>query len=67
MIISKTISNIAVLATPLALIGLGAGFEGRKALKLLAPTGVATVLKLVVWPALFLPLAVHFGFTGENW
>ena len=65
VIISKTISNIAVLATPLALIGLGAGFEGRKALKLLAPTGVATVLKLVVWPALFLPLAVHFGFTGE--
>ena len=66
VIISKTISNIAVLATPLALIGLGAGFEGRKALKLLAPTGVATVLKLVVWPALFLPLAVYFGFTGEK-
>ena len=62
----KTISNIAVLATPLALIGLGAGFEGKKALKLLAPTGVATVLKLVVWPALFLPLAVYFGFTGEK-
>ena len=34
VIISKTISNIAVLATPLALIGLGAGFEGKKALKL---------------------------------
>lgn len=67
VIISKTVSNIAVLATPLALIGLGAGFEGKKALKLLAPTGVATVLKLVIWPALFLPLAVYFGFTGENW
>ena len=66
VIISKTISNVAVLATPLALIGLGAGFEGKKALKLLAPTGVATVLKLVVWPALFLPLAIHFGFTGEK-
>ena len=66
VIISKTISNIAVLATPLALIGLGAGFEGKKALKLLAPTGVATVLKLVIWPALFLPLAVYFGFTGEK-
>ena len=66
VIISKTISNVAVLATPLALIGLGAGFEGKKALKLLAPTGVATVLKLVIWPALFLPLAVYFGFTGEK-
>lgn len=30
VIISKTVSNIAVLATPLALIGLGAGFEGKK-------------------------------------
>lgn len=24
------------------------------------------MLKLVVWPALFLPLAIHFGFTGEK-
>ena len=27
---------------------------------------MATVLKLVIWPALFLPLAVYFGFTGEK-
>ena len=31
-IIDKTLHNFSVLATPLALIGLGAGFEGRKAL-----------------------------------
>ncbi len=24
------------------------------------------MLKLVVWPALFLPLAVHYGLTGEK-
>lgn len=28
--LGKTLSNISVLATPLALIGLGAGFEGKK-------------------------------------
>ncbi len=65
-IISKTIGNISVLATPLALLGLGAGFEGRKALKQLAPTAAASVLKLAVLPALFLPLAVHMGFTQEK-
>lgn len=66
VIITKTISNISVLATPLALIGLGAGFEGRKALKEIVPTSIATLLKLVVLPAVFLPLAVAMGFTGEK-
>lgn len=66
VIITKTISNISVLATPLALIGLGAGFEGRKALKEIVPTSVATLLKLVILPAVFLPLAVMMGFTGEK-
>lgn len=66
VIISKTINNLSVLATPLALLGLGAGFEGKKALKQLRPTAVATLLKLVVLPALFLPLAVFMGFTEEK-
>ncbi len=65
-IVNKTIDNVSSLATPLALIGLGAGFEGRKALKQLKPTVVCTVLKLVVQPLLFLPLAVHLGFTDEK-
>ena len=65
-IVTKTIGNISVLATPLALLGLGAGFEGRKALKQLAPTTAASFLKLIVLPALFLPLAVILGFTQEK-
>lgn len=66
MMVNKTINNISVLATPLALIGLGAGFEGRKALKQLKPTAVVTALKLVILPAIFLPLAIHMGFTHEK-
>lgn len=66
VIITKTINNVSVLATPLALIGLGAGFEGRKALKQLAPTMVAAFLKLVALPCIFLPLAIFMGFTGEK-
>lgn len=63
---TKTINNIAVLASPLALLGLGAGFEGRKALKQVKPTCVASFIKLILWPCLFLPLAVYLGFTNEK-
>lgn len=66
VMISKTINNIASLASPLALIGLGAGFEGRKALKQIKPTAVASLIKLVILPALFLPLAIKLGFTTEK-
>ena len=62
MIIQKTISSMASLATPLALIGLGAGFEGRKALALIKPTIICSLIKLVIQPACFLPLAVQLGF-----
>ena len=65
-IITKTVNSVSSLATPLALIGLGAGFEGRKALKQMKPTVVCTILKLVVQPLLFLPLAVHLGFGDEK-
>ena len=65
-IVTKTIGSVSSLATPLALIGLGAGFEGRKALKQIKPTVVCSLLKLVVQPLLFLPLAVYLGFTGEK-
>lgn len=66
VIIDKTINNIAVLATPLALLGLGAGFEGKKAIKQIPPTAAATLLKLVVLPAIFLPIAIHLGFANEE-
>ena len=65
-IISKTVNNIAVLATPLALIGLGAGFEGKKALAEIKPTLVCSFMKLMLWPALFLPAAAFLGFRDEK-
>ena len=64
--LNKTLSNIAGLTSPLALLAIGAGFKGKKALGYLKPTAVATLVKLVVLPALFLPVAVHLGFTDEK-
>ncbi len=65
-ILSKTLNNIAVLASPLALLGLGAGFEGRKALAEIKPTVICSFIKLLLWPALFLPLAAQLGFRDEK-
>ncbi len=66
VIATKTLSNLAVLATPLALIGLGAGFEGKAAKDLIKPTLLAAFIRLVLQCAIFLPIAVHMGFAGEK-
>lgn len=65
-LVNKTISNVAQMATPLALITIGAGFEGRKALAKIAPTMVASTIKLVLQPLVFLPVAAWMGFSGEK-
>lgn len=65
-LVNKTISNVAQMATPLALITIGAGFEGRKALAKIAPTMAASTIKLVFQPLVFLPVAAWMGFSGEK-
>ena len=66
LVINKTLHNFSVLATPLALIGLGAGFEGKKALAKMKPTIAGTLIKLFAMPAVFLPLAATMGFRNEK-
>lgn len=53
VIVDKTVNSVAQMATPLALITIGAGFEGRKALAKIRPTIAASMIKLVVQPAHF--------------
>lgn len=66
VIVDKTVNNVAQMATPLALITIGAGFEGRKALAKMKPTIAASMIKLVIQPLIFLPVAAWVGFTGEK-
>ena len=61
-ILQKTVKNMAVLATPLGLMAMGASFEGKKALGKLKQTLIASALKLVVLAAIFLPIAVRLGY-----
>lgn len=65
-IINKTVGSVAQMATPLALITIGAGFEGRKALAKIKPTVAASLIKLVIQPLIFVPVAAWLGFSGEK-
>lgn len=65
-ILTKTAGNFSCLASPLALIGLGAGFEGKKALAKIKPTLLASIIRLMIQPAIFLPFAAYMGFRDEK-
>lgn len=66
MVVDKTVNSVAQMATPLALITIGAGFEGRGALAKMRPTIAASFIKLVLQPLVLLPVAAQMGFTGEK-
>ena len=65
-IANKTINNFAVMASPLALISIGASFEGRKALAKIKSTVIASSIKLVIIAIIFLPIAVYLGFRDQK-
>jgi predicted permease len=64
--ITKTINNLGITASPLALLAIGASFEGRKALAKIKPTVLASMFKLVILEAIFLPMAISLGFTDQK-
>lgn len=66
VILDKTINNIAILATPLALLSIGVGFEARNVLKKVKPTVIAVVIKLIVLVGIFLPIAITLGFRDQK-
>ncbi len=58
----KTVDSVASLATPLALLTVGASFNMGHARKKFRPALVASVIKLLILPAIFFPFAIAFGF-----
>lgn len=64
--INKGISYVANTASPLALLSIGASFEGRRAIKKIRPTIIASFIKLFALCAIVLPLAVFFGFRNQE-
>lgn len=64
--LQKSIHNLAGTATPLALLSIGATFEGRRAIKKIKPTVIAAFIKLFLLAGLFLPIAIFFGFRNQE-
>lgn len=65
-IVTKTVHNLGVLATPLGLMAMGGSFEGKKALALLRPTIGCSFVKLIGIAALAFPLAAAAGFRNQE-
>jgi predicted permease len=66
VILSKSVSYLGNMATPLSLIALGASFQWHDAKGKLPITVGITFVKLVLFCAVFLPLAIHLGFRSEK-
>lgn len=65
-IISTALEYVARIATPLALICIGGDFDFGNALKSVKKSSVSAILKLIVLPLVFIPLAVLLGFETEK-
>lgn len=65
-IFCKTVSGVAATATPLGLMAMGASFDLKKAMGNIPAAAVSSLLKLIGFAAVFLPVAVKCGFKGEE-
>lgn len=61
-ILDSALSSIGATATPLALLVVGASFSGKEAMTRWKGAAAASVIKLLILPALVLPLAALLGF-----
>ena len=66
VILEKSVSYLGNMATPLSLIALGASFRTEDVKGRLKVTLGITVIKLTLFAAIFLPIAVHMGFRDEK-
>ena len=64
--IIASLESVGELATPLALLAIGASFQIDAAKSCLKPALIATFLKLVGQVAVFLPLAIWLGFREQQ-
>ena len=66
VILERSVSYLANMATPLSLIALGASFRTSEAKGRVRVTVGIAFIKLVLFCAVFLPAAIYLGFRGEK-
>jgi len=65
-IIDTSMGYISRTATPIALLAVGAGFDTKQAIVRIKPALVATFIKLIGLPMLFLPIAYKLNFAPSE-
>ncbi len=63
---TSTINYVAQTATPVALIAVGASFDVKTAMGKIRPAILATFLKLIVLPCIFIPAGIALGFGSSE-
>ena len=66
VVLERSVSYLANMATPLSLIALGASFRTSEAKGRVRVTVGIAFIKLVLFCAVFLPAAIYLGFRGEK-
>lgn len=65
-LLEKTVSDVSKVATPLSLIVLGGSFTFRGALRHRKPVFWSSLGRLILVPAVIIPVTVALGFRGES-
>lgn len=65
-VVIKTMNYFKVIATPLALLTIGASFKMGQAAKKMGSALLASVLKLVVFPLVAVFMGMYAGFSNED-
>lgn len=65
-LVTKTTAMVGGTASPVALLVVGASFSTGEALTKWKPAAWATLIKLLVLPAIYLPVAAWMGFRGSE-
>lgn len=66
VMVTKTLDLVEQTATPLALLAIGAGFTFTSAKEKLKPSLMATFIKLILQPMVFIPVAMFLGFHKQE-
>lgn len=66
VIMKKSISTFSAAATPLGLLALGASFDMKEVFSKIKIVLVSSSFKLLILTAIFLPIAIKFGFKDEK-
>lgn len=64
--VTTTVSNLASIATPLAFVLVGAAFSFKEVGACAKGLGLALLMKLIFFPAVFVGLGILFGFRGSS-